>query len=464
MGTIANLGVRLTADARQARQEFSSFKSTVDSLKKTIGTRSLLKDTLEIVRGGGTVAGAVLAARTIQDVAEKANDMADQVRRGQMSIRDMIGETARAIPVLGDFARAFDEIGSGGERRELERVNTLVDLMKGATEAARSAREELKKSGMSDFDVRLKEIRDETNKTVAALMKQEQAAADLARTIQQNRSQHKAPMTRQLEEMGLVESREIPIPEFTAARDIQSAIRDRKALGFNRTMKLIVDDIRAAEKESQEFLSSIDRDFQEMLTDDLRAIKSALEESDEFLAGIRRDLKDLFFEDIRAIRGELEDSADFFDTITEAVRDANEFLEQSGRQRLNELAARGQAMRDSLRTPMQEFADQIKEIDDLVTSGELNWQQYEEAVKRATEVRDAALRADAERRIGSDPGDAPTAMAGSRAALEIIHRVNREDRREERIKALIDEAKRQTRVLERIAAAQENVEVIGNLN
>lgn len=440
MSTITNLGIRLTADASAARREFAGFKSVVDDLKRSVGSRSLLKDTLEIVRGGGTVAGVVMFARTMQDVAEKANDMAEQVRRGQISVRDLIGETARSIPILGDLARAFDEIGSGGERRALKQVTDLVDAMKSATEVSRSASEELKRSGMSELSQNVYDIQRATDKKVKVLIEQERVAAELAQL--QKRMSHKLPMTRQLEDSGVIEKRDIPIPEFTAARDIQSAVRDIRAAGFNREMKLIADSVADAHKELDEFFGTIDSE----LRDNKRHFSRLADE-----AG-------------RAADDSIRDNLSELEELGREIRDIDQYLKRSGQERLDALAARGQAMRDSLRNPMELFRDELNEINDLVSSGELNWQQYELAVKRATEVRDAALRADAERRVGSDPGDAPSALAGSRAALDIIHRVQSQDAREERIKALIEETKRQTRLLERIAGHQERAEPLGNLN
>ena len=110
---------------------------------------------------------------------------------------------------------------------------------------------------------------------------------------------------------------------------------------------------------------------------------------------------------------------------------------------LAEMMEAGRQLQNQLRNPLEIYNDRIAELGDMLMAGAVDWDTYSRAVSQAAEQL--------ERASGIDAPNAPQALAqGSREAIALINRQQREDGlgdREERVRRAIEQ---QTRVQEQI--------------
>ena len=104
----------------------------IDRLKKKTGGRSDLKEIGDILRGGGALAGLTLAGRVFADFTEKASDLALRFQKGELSAKEMAGEIARSIPILGQFIQGWDNVlglitGSTAQVKEMEEATRRTE-------------------------------------------------------------------------------------------------------------------------------------------------------------------------------------------------------------------------------------------------------------------------------------------------------------------------------------------------
>ena len=123
----------------QAMREMKEgWEGTLANFKEQFGRRSVLGESLELLAGGGVVAGIGMGAKTIADTAEKIGELADKARSGRESFRELAGESLRSLPVFGEVMRAVDGIREAitGEEAAEKRV---IDIMQGEIRAHEEA-------------------------------------------------------------------------------------------------------------------------------------------------------------------------------------------------------------------------------------------------------------------------------------------------------------------------------------
>ncbi|MEX2673392.1 MAG: hypothetical protein WD294_14930 [Phycisphaeraceae bacterium] len=81
---------------------------------------------IEMLAGGGMVAGVTVLAQRMTTVVERAGELTDEFKQGEVSAGAMAGELATAIPFIGDIAKLSRTVrdewsGAAQEVRELER-------------------------------------------------------------------------------------------------------------------------------------------------------------------------------------------------------------------------------------------------------------------------------------------------------------------------------------------------------
>ena len=101
-----NLIVKLMADTKPFEQGMNRASKIMKDLDKQAGGRSQLKKTFELFKGGGAIAGLTLGARALEEMTEKAAELADQFRHGEIAAGDLVEELAKATPVLGSIFKA----------------------------------------------------------------------------------------------------------------------------------------------------------------------------------------------------------------------------------------------------------------------------------------------------------------------------------------------------------------------
>lgn len=108
-------------------------------LKEKFGRRSVFGESIELLAGGGVIAGIGMAAHSFEDAAEKVAKLSEEMRKGQLTTGEYIGEFARSLPILGDMTKGFDALREvvTGEKAALDEQ----------TEAAKKANDAISEWG-----------------------------------------------------------------------------------------------------------------------------------------------------------------------------------------------------------------------------------------------------------------------------------------------------------------------------
>lgn len=120
---------RLEAEASAARvhrnwedAEFAKFKEDekvkaeagkrgpLSGLKDAFGRGSTFGGLAKVAAGGGAILGLQLAAQEVEKISGKIVEMNDKMRDGTASAGDMVFELGRSIPIVGELAKAYDNI------------------------------------------------------------------------------------------------------------------------------------------------------------------------------------------------------------------------------------------------------------------------------------------------------------------------------------------------------------------
>lgn len=79
-------------------------------LKEKFGRRSVFNESLELLAGGGVVAGIGLAAHQFEEITERIAKFSEAARSGKASGTELVVMLADSVPVLGDVAKGFASI------------------------------------------------------------------------------------------------------------------------------------------------------------------------------------------------------------------------------------------------------------------------------------------------------------------------------------------------------------------
>lgn len=108
------------------------------SLKQGLGGESTFGQLAGVLRGGAAVGGLALVARTFDDVSKAAVTMEERFARGEVSVRSMVAELARAVPIYGSIITAGERFGTILDG-SASRLRDLVAMQSGRDAAGNAA-------------------------------------------------------------------------------------------------------------------------------------------------------------------------------------------------------------------------------------------------------------------------------------------------------------------------------------
>jgi hypothetical protein len=120
-----------SAAVNSAREKFKGFQRELDSGAESLSSKA--KSIEENLLGGserglrGLLKGGAVGfiGEQFDQFAEKAAELSDKLRGGEISVSEMAGDLARSVPILGSFIKGFDSVREAitGERAAIERIN-----------------------------------------------------------------------------------------------------------------------------------------------------------------------------------------------------------------------------------------------------------------------------------------------------------------------------------------------------
>lgn len=121
----------------ETRGAFRSVSEGLNDLKRVAGARGSLKDTFELLRGGGAVAGLTFGGRLLKDAATSMREYTDAARDGTIQTGELVEKLASAVPIYGEIwqaGRQIREMMTGHERSNrialasAASLNSLADI------------------------------------------------------------------------------------------------------------------------------------------------------------------------------------------------------------------------------------------------------------------------------------------------------------------------------------------------
>lgn len=96
----------------RAKASMKSTASGVKRLDEQFGESSRLKKFLDIGMGAGAVAGIAMASRIMGDLAQRADELAQALRKGEIAAEELPGELLKSLPIVSDLYRAMEAVAN----------------------------------------------------------------------------------------------------------------------------------------------------------------------------------------------------------------------------------------------------------------------------------------------------------------------------------------------------------------
>ncbi len=130
------------------KSEQISISSALPSASEGFGTKEL-KNLAKVLKGGGILAGFKILAHEFERISEAAEKMSAKMRDGTASANDMRMELVRSIPVIGDVSRGMEswvEVITGEKAFEAARLKAKQtrEEFEGLVKSIKDARAELR--------------------------------------------------------------------------------------------------------------------------------------------------------------------------------------------------------------------------------------------------------------------------------------------------------------------------------
>lgn len=369
----------LNTAAGKLGMTLENINAPFERLKRIFGARGPLKDLTELAVGGGAFAGISFLTSTLERSTGKAKDLVTEFRMGTKTSGELADETLRLIPIFGDVyaaGRNIREIFAGDEAAlakvraeadQLDKTSQSIrklgqdtkDLFAGALDAARSFREETQRInlGMSgpggqkqliEFDVRSQQSR-----AIENLRKQ---LVDLAK-------EPKARLYDLQKQLAAIRNPD-RMTYYTGGGGVggtNGAIEESDA-----AFKARVDKV---EEQRNQLRMQINNLLQGIEASRLKTVSGISEITSAATANIAAKAKELAkAQSDMAIQANNESMNAAFGKWLDKYNDAKE---------------RAKEIIKDLRTPAQQYADTLKELDDLLQRNMLTQQQYSQAVAGA---------------------------------------------------------------------------------
>lgn len=162
MATIASIWVSINANTAKFVQGMKTAEGALGGFRaklNQIGSGGFLGPMLaqasafgkvgRALVGGGALAGVSSLARSFENLAESVNASIVAFRAGDAGLGDLIGNAARAVPVLGSLTQMFDEILHGREKLEIAQQNQKSTASIAAQDLASRFAGDAKRVGVS---------------------------------------------------------------------------------------------------------------------------------------------------------------------------------------------------------------------------------------------------------------------------------------------------------------------------
>jgi hypothetical protein len=133
-------------------------RTWLESLKRTLGGRSDLKDIVELFRGAGPVAGIALAGRALNDMSSAAVEIKNDLNSGAMSLGEASEKIMATLPIFGQYwqaGRNIRELFTGENAAEAKALAAQTQRL-GEAQRARGAMAQLRLSPQEIRDANLK--------------------------------------------------------------------------------------------------------------------------------------------------------------------------------------------------------------------------------------------------------------------------------------------------------------------
>lgn len=105
---IGNLNVRISADANEFKRGIQQATKATDQFA---GGMNKVNQRLQLLVGGGAVAGAVQLARRFEEMGNAVADAVEKLRAGDATIGEVVTTALHGIPILGDFIKMWSSLG-----------------------------------------------------------------------------------------------------------------------------------------------------------------------------------------------------------------------------------------------------------------------------------------------------------------------------------------------------------------
>lgn len=311
---------RVRAEVQSTQKELSEFQRFNDSLKGVFGRGSTLKESLEILAGGGAIAGIGIAARGFKNLSESLRDAAEAFQSGAKSASTLFGEFLTGMPIIGDTASALKALFEvGGMAAGLKTPNQIKA-------------EDLKQRGKFVESERITAATEDIRKSMEreAQMLAARNDAEKERVKIQNQADDEADKINKLREDALAnaKSKNYGVREFNQIEEQYRQLRfdsDKNRVERERVLQRKLDadaakaDAEAAKVAKERMEKDAERARKQRIEaqardDELDAIFAAVEETDRKEAAARekeqQDRRDAITDRARSMFGEWSSAAD----------------------------------------------------------------------------------------------------------------------------------------------------------
>src|SRR5687768_477865 len=110
MATIGSLNVLLGLKHEGFTKSIKHVRSEMKTLNDAVGTRSALKNMMEMMAGGGALAGIGMLANSFERSTGRMAELRRELNAGAISMAQFRYEMGKSIPIFGQFVQGFENV------------------------------------------------------------------------------------------------------------------------------------------------------------------------------------------------------------------------------------------------------------------------------------------------------------------------------------------------------------------
>lgn len=371
--TIGTLVARITATSEGLSVELENAKGKVQKFVKDTEAIAPQGGLLgKIMEGAGIGAGFSFATAAIDGVKKVIGGLFDQFARGD-ELGDFAAKVGMSVESLTSMQYAAEQLGTSQEAlgTGFTKLQTEIGKARSGSEEAKSVFEQL---GLSvdqlaghDTATNFKQvadsiagIQDPTEQAAMAVAVFGKSGAELLNVLREG-SAGIEDMQKKAQELGIVMSTE-------EAAALEKANKEMQAMWM-------------VTKNAAAHLAAV-------FAPAVRVVADALSRVAKFVGDVVSGLGALFGmapEAEEKVAKPIVDAAASFDKMKEAEKQAAEQAKALQAEH-DKLMQHGNQVTQSLRNPMEIYADTLADLNNLVTQGAINWETYNRGVEKAGEA------------------------------------------------------------------------------